>query len=60
MSLIKVAALCKEKQEEEMRDPIPALADATGKSARDLISRTPGVWFWKFGFGPSFNPQLLC
>lgn len=28
MSLIKVAALCKEKQEKEIRDPIPALAAA--------------------------------
>lgn len=49
MSLIKVAALCEEKQEKEMRDPIPALADATGKSPCDLISCRLDVWFSKLG-----------
>jgi len=49
MSLVKVAGLRKAKQGKEMRDPVPALADATVKSPHEFRSCTLGGQFWKSG-----------
>lgn len=60
MSLIKVAGLCRGKERKEMRDPVPALADAAGNGSWDLMSSLLGCGFGVLGSNPSVLTHSLA